>query len=104
MALFGGRSAQTKSAREVSELEATVAAIDRSQAMIEFDLDGTIITANENFLRTMGYSLSEVQGRHHSLFVSPEYARSAEYKDFWRGLNSGQFMAGKFQRVGKGGA
>jgi methyl-accepting chemotaxis protein len=104
MALFAGRRASTKGADHLAELEATVVAINRSQAVIEFELDGTIITANENFLRTMGYSLAEVQGRHHSMFVSPEYARSPAYKDFWRTLNNGQFLADKFQRVGKGGA
>ena len=104
MALFGGRRDQTKSAREVSELEATVAAIDRSQAMVEFELDGTIITANDNFLRTMGYSLEEVRGRRHAMFVPPEEARGPEYQEFWRRLNGGQFQAGKFRRVGKSGA
>ncbi len=81
-----------------------VAAIDRSQAVIEFQLDGVIITANGNFLRTMGYSLAEVKGRHHSMFVSPAYAQSSEYKSFWRNLSSGQSFADKAQRVGKGGA
>jgi methyl-accepting chemotaxis protein len=104
MALFAGRKNQAADRGRIAELEATVASIDRSQAMIEFELDGAIITANENFLRTMGYSLAEIQGRHHSMFVSPDYARSSEYREFWRSLNSGQFLAGKFQRVGKGGA
>jgi methyl-accepting chemotaxis protein len=103
MALFGRREASTVDRTRGADLEATLASIHRSQAVIEFELDGTIITANENFLKTMGYSLGEIQGRHHSLFVSPEYAQSNEYKGFWRQLNSGQFMAGKFQRVGKGG-
>jgi methyl-accepting chemotaxis protein len=88
----------------VAELEATVASISRSQAVIEFQLDGTIITANENFLRTLGYTLAEIQGRHHSMFVRPDFANSPEYREFWRSLNGGQFMAGKFQRMGKGGA
>ncbi|HEY2658181.1 MAG TPA: methyl-accepting chemotaxis protein [Caulobacteraceae bacterium] len=88
----------------MSELEAMVAAINRSQAVIEFELDGTIITANDNFLKTMGYTLSEVKGRHHSMFVSPTYAQSAEYKSFWRSLGEGRYFADKYQRVGKGGS
>ncbi|HEX4179363.1 MAG TPA: methyl-accepting chemotaxis protein [Caulobacteraceae bacterium] len=103
MALFGGRGAPKLDQGRTLELEATLASISRSQAVIELELDGTIITANENFLRTMGYTLDEIQGRLHSMFVGADYARSVDYKDFWRSLNSGQFMAGKFQRVGKGG-
>ena len=60
-----------------------IAAVNRAQAMIEFKLDGTIITANENFLTTMGYSLAEIQGRHHSMFVEPAERDSAAYRDFW---------------------
>jgi len=104
MAFFGGRGASAKEAARVAELEATVVALNRSQAVIEFELDGTIITANDSFLRMTGYSLSEVQGRNHSLFVTSEQARSGEYKAFWRSLNSGEFVTGKFQRVGRGGA
>ena len=103
MAIFGNRNSRAIDTARVAEFEATMASIHRSQAVIEFELDGTIITANENFLRTMGYTLSEVKGRHHSMFASPDYAHSPAYKDFWSALNSGQFMAGKFQRIGKGG-
>jgi len=85
------------------ELEAMVAAMDRSQAVIEFELDGTIIKANENFLATLGYSLAEVKGRHHSMFVDPEYARGAEYQEFWRSLRNGEYSAAKYRRLGKGG-
>lgn len=85
------------------ELSATVAAISRSQAVIEFSLDGTIITANENFLNAMGYSLPEVAGRHHSMFVDPEYARSNEYQAFWDRLRRGEFIVEKFRRIGRGG-
>ncbi|MFN3522752.1 MAG: methyl-accepting chemotaxis protein [Phenylobacterium sp.] len=85
------------------ELEATVAAIHRSQAVIEFKLDGTIVNANENFLKTLGYTADEVVGRNHSMFVPPAFAQSSEYRDFWRTLNDGKFVAEKFMRVGKGG-
>ncbi len=85
------------------ELSAKVAAISRSQAVIEFALDGTIITANENFLRAMDYRLSDVVGRHHSMFVEPDYAKSSDYQAFWERLRRGEFMADKFRRLGRGG-
>ena len=67
--------------------EAELAAIAKSQARIEFEMDGTIITANENFLKVVGYSLAEVQGKHHSLFVEPAYRTSPEYRELWASLN-----------------
>ncbi|REL26780.1 methyl-accepting chemotaxis protein [Thalassotalea euphylliae] len=76
-------------------------AISKSQAVIEFNLDGTIITANDNFLATMGYSLSEIKGKHHSMFAEPELARSAEYQEFWQKLNKGEFDSGEYLRLGK---
>jgi methyl-accepting chemotaxis protein len=103
MQIFRGRQDRVADRTRVSNLEATVAAIDLSQAVIEFELDGTIIVANQNFLDTVGYSLNEIQGRKHAMFVSQEYGRSTEYAEFWRRLNSGEFLANKFQRVGKGG-
>ncbi|HWS35691.1 MAG TPA: PAS domain-containing protein, partial [Actinoplanes sp.] len=78
-------------------------AIDRSQAVIEFDLDGRILTANQNFLQTVGYSLDEIVGRHHSMFCTPEYGGSAEYREFWARLRNGEFISGRFHRHGKGG-
>jgi methyl-accepting chemotaxis protein len=80
-----------------------IAALDRAQAMIEFKLDGTIVTANENFLATMGYSLGEIQGRHHSLFVEPGERDSQAYRDFWAALNRGEYRAAEYKRIGKGG-
>jgi methyl-accepting chemotaxis protein len=80
-----------------------VAAIGRAQAVIEFHLDGTIITANENFLNALGYSLAEIQGKHHSMFVEPAMRDSAAYRDFWAKLNRGEFEAAEFKRIGKGG-
>ncbi len=80
-----------------------VAALDRVQAVIEFELDGTIITANDNFLCVMGYELEEVRGRHHSMFAEPGYAKTGEYADFWRRLNAGKAELGEFKRIGKGG-
>ena len=89
--------------REAREWKATLEAISRSQAVIEFEPDGTIVTANENFLSVMGYSLEELQGKHHSMFVGAEAAASPEYKEFWADLASGRFRAGEFKRFGKGG-
>ncbi|HUM40572.1 MAG TPA: PAS domain-containing protein, partial [Nitrospira sp.] len=78
-------------------------AIDRAYASIEFNLDGTIIKANDNFLKTLGYTLDEVKGQHHRLFCDPAYTSSAEYAAFWQKLNRGEFEAGIFRRIGKGG-
>ncbi|MBI1319995.1 MAG: PAS domain-containing protein [Candidatus Hydrogenedens sp.] len=80
-----------------------VEAIGKSQAVIEFKMDGTIITANENFLKTMGYTLSEIQGRHHRLFVEAAYADSPEYRDFWDALNRGEYRSAQYKRIGQGG-
>lgn len=80
-----------------------VSAINRSQAVIEFNLDGTILTANENFLSVIGYTLDEIKGKHHSMFVEPDYKNSQDYKDFWEALNRGEFKAAQYKRVGKGG-
>jgi methyl-accepting chemotaxis protein len=91
----------TRNTVENAEYASRVQAVDRAQAVIEFDLEGNVLTANENFLRTMGYSLKELQGQHHSLFCSAEYRVSAEYRDFWLRLRKGDFIAGRFHRVGK---
>jgi methyl-accepting chemotaxis protein len=102
--MFGGRNkAKEADAAQMRDLKAQIAAMDRSQAVIEFKLDGTIIRANANFLGALGYSAAEVEGQHHSMFVPPAEAASGAYKEFWRELNSGQFVARKFLRIGKGG-
>jgi methyl-accepting chemotaxis protein len=80
-----------------------IAAIGKSQAVIEFKMDGTIVAANDNFLKTLGYSLDEIKGRHHSMFVDAAYGASAEYKQFWTRLNAGEYQADEFKRIGKGG-
>jgi methyl-accepting chemotaxis protein len=79
-----------------------IAAIGRVQAVIEFNLDGTIIDANDQFLDTMGYSLAEIRGRHHSMFVAADERDTAAYRDFWASLNRGEFRSGEFKRCGKG--
>jgi len=85
------------------DLAAQVDAISRVQAVIEFNLDGTIITANDNFLNCLGYTLEEIQGKHHRMFADPAYANGPEYAAFWAKLNRGEFDAGVYRRLGKGG-
>lgn len=80
-----------------------VAAANRSQAVIEFKLDGTIVNANENFLKTLGYSLGEIQGKHHSMFVEQKERDSAAYREFWAALNRGEYQAAEYKRIAKGG-
>ena len=86
-----------------AELEAVIAAIGKSQAVIEFRMDGTIVTANDNFLKTLGYTLDEIKGKHHSLFVDEAYKQSAEYREFWAKLSRGEYQAAEYKRFGKGG-
>ncbi|WP_428245810.1 methyl-accepting chemotaxis protein [Ferrovibrio sp.] len=86
-----------------AEYEGQLSAIQKSQAVIEFTLDGTILKANENFLGAMGYTLEEVQGKHHSIFVEPEFHGSAEYKAFWAKLGRGEYDASQYRRIAKGG-
>ncbi|RKE83918.1 PAS domain-containing methyl-accepting chemotaxis protein [Rhizobium sp. AG855] len=85
------------------DAEGKLAALNRAQAIIEFTPTGEILHANENFLGTMGYSLSEIVGRHHQIFCDADYASSQAYRDFWRGLGEGRFVADQFTRYGKGG-
>jgi methyl-accepting chemotaxis protein len=80
-----------------------IAAIRKSQSVIEFSVDGTILDANEHLLRTTGYSLDEIKGQHHSIFVDPTTRNSTEYQLFWRNLRSGQSQSGEYKRIGKGG-
>lgn len=80
-----------------------IEAINKSQAVIQFNMDGTIISANELFLKVMGYSLDEIKGRHHSMFAEPGVSESAEYRQFWEKLNRGEFDSGEYKRVAKGG-
>ena len=90
-------------ALERANLEGQLAAINRSQAVIEFTLDGRILHANDNFCAALGYSLDEIKGQHHSMFADPVYRASAEYKAFWEKLGRGEYDAGQYKRVAKGG-
>lgn len=86
-----------------ADFEGQIAAISKSQAVIEFSLDGTIINANDNFCSCVGYSLAEIRGKHHRIFCDPSYANSPEYRSFWEKLNRGEFDSGEYRRIGKGG-
>ncbi|WP_313625651.1 methyl-accepting chemotaxis protein [Achromobacter sp.] len=87
-----------------ADLHGQIAAIHRSQAVIEFDLDGRILMANQNFLDTMGYSLDEVLGQHHRMFVDPEERGAAAYAAFWDRLRTGAHDAGRYRRIRKNGS
>jgi methyl-accepting chemotaxis protein len=86
-----------------SDYAGQIAAIGKSQAVIEFQMDGTIVKANNNFLRVMGYSLDEIKGRHHRMFADPAEANSPAYGEFWAKLNRGEYQSGEYKRLGKGG-
>lgn len=88
---------------KVMDYTGQVEGLNRSQAIIHFELDGTITDANENFLNATGYNLDEIKGKHHSMFTEPEFAASQEYKDFWKTLNEGNSQSGQYKRLGKGG-
>ncbi|WP_407523831.1 methyl-accepting chemotaxis protein [Methylobacterium oryzisoli] len=96
-----GTRSKTSASRQ--ELEAKLAALDKSLATIEFATDGTILDANSNFLQAVGYDLDEIRGKHHALFVDPAEAASTTYKEFWASLQRGQFQAAEYKRFGKGG-
>ncbi len=81
------------STRQSRESGAMIDAISKAQAVIHFDLDGNILWANENFLGALGYNLSEIQGKHHRMFVEPGYADSQEYRGFWESLRKGEYQA-----------
>jgi methyl-accepting chemotaxis protein len=86
-----------------AEFEGTTQAISRSQAVIEFDMQGNVLTANNNFLRTLGYTSDEIQGKHHAMFCDETLIKSAEYRNFWADLGEGTFKSGRYRRIGKHG-
>jgi methyl-accepting chemotaxis protein len=93
----------TAQKNRAADHEAQIAAISRAQAVIEFDLEGIVQQANENFLAVLGYRMDEIAGKHHRMFCDPAYAGSADYARFWERLRAGEYVAAEFQRVGKGG-
>ncbi len=80
-----------------------MSAIHRSQAVIEFTLDGTIVTANQNFCTALGYPLADIVGKHHSIFVDARYRESSDYREFWANLRAGTFQSGRFKRIARDG-
>lgn len=97
---INARIGETASSLEVASM---MAALDKSQAIIHFKPDGTIISANQNFLNAIGYEIQEIRGQHHSMFVQPAEAAAPAYKQFWASLRRGEFQAAEYKRVGKGG-
>ncbi|KIP91035.1 chemotaxis protein [Pseudomonas fluorescens] len=89
----------TRTIEASREHENLIGALVRSTAVIEFDLSGNVLSANDRFLNGMGYSLAQIKGKHHRTFCAPEEYNSAEYQNFWRRLNSGEFVAGRFKRI-----
>lgn len=98
-----GNALEWADVTEKRKMEQQSAAIAKSQAIIEFNLDGTIVTANDNFLNCLGYTLDEIKGQHHRMFCDPAYVNGSEYTAFWAKLNRGEFDAGAYRRIGKGG-
>jgi len=93
----------TERKRRIADYEGQMKAVSKAQGVIEFNLDGTVITANDNFLKTLDYSLEEIRGKHHGMFVESAVRDSAEYRAFWDKLRRGDYQAGEFKRVGRGG-
>ena len=94
----------TREMVSAAETKGKVDAIGLSQAVIEFDMQGNVLGANPNFLRTMGYTLAEIQGQHHSMFCEHGLAQSQTYRDFWADLGEGKFQSARYRRIGKHGA
>lgn len=94
----------TNDMNTATETKGKIDAIGLSQAVIEFDLEGNVLEANPNFLRTMGYTQAEIRGRHHSMFCETGLAQSQAYRDFWADLGEGKFQSARYRRVGKHGA
>jgi methyl-accepting chemotaxis protein len=93
----------TEARLQAADMSGQIDAIGKAQAVIEFDMDGKVLSANGNFLNVLGYALAEVQGQHHSLFVDPSHRSSAEYRQFWDKLGRGEYDAGQYKRIGKAG-
>ena len=94
----------TNDMKTAAETKSKIDAIGLSQAVIEFDMEGNVLLANPNFLRTMGYTLAELRGQHHSMFCEPGLVQSQAYRDFWADLGEGKFQSARYRRIGKHGA
>ncbi|HMZ54147.1 MAG TPA: methyl-accepting chemotaxis protein [Nitrospira sp.] len=98
-----GNALEWADVTEKRKMEQQALAMSKSQAVIEFNLDGTVVTANDNFLACLGYSLDEIKGKHHRMFADPAFANSLEYQALWTKLNRGEFDTGVYKRIAKGG-
>ena len=96
-------AASIPSDKATADLAAIYQALDRAQAIIEFDMEGTVLAANSNFLEVFGYTLEEVVGQHHRIFCEPRYAGSSEYSEFWSQLARGELHSAEFKRLAKNG-
>ncbi|WP_410494534.1 PAS domain-containing protein [Campylobacter sp. TJR-1] len=101
--MFGKAKQIQQTDTHCTELQDILRAIKHTMAVIEFSTEGIIIDANENFLRTMGYTLDEIKDKHHSMFCLPDVVRSMEYDNFWIDLRAGKSKSGLFRRIAKGG-
>jgi len=99
---FWMRRSVIEQERKETDSNAKLESISKAQAVIEFNMDGTIVDANDNFCKTLGYTLDEIKGRHHSMFASEALKNSPEYREFWARLNRGENLPGEYQRFGKG--
>ncbi len=93
----------TQARLQAADNEGQLRVISKAQAVIEFTLEGKVLTANDNFLNTLGYSINDIKGQHHSMFVDPAHRNTVEYRQFWEKLGRGEFDAGQYKRIGKGG-
>src|ERR1700722_17313784 len=98
-----GKSTISAAEQRNLDYKAQIEALSKSQAVVEFQMDGTVLTANENFLRAAACTIDEVIGRPHSMFVEESYRESSDYREFWAKLNRGEHQTGEYQRIGKGG-
>lgn len=98
-----GTSVSWTNAEQAIENASMVAAMNRALGVIHFTMDGTVLDANENFLKVLGYTLDEIKGKHHRMFVDKTYANTEAYRKFWKDLREGQYQAGQYRRIGKGG-
>ena len=100
---YVGNVLEWKDVTEARLNEGMLAALNKAQAIVEFTIDGSVVHANENFLNMLGYSREEIKGRHHSMFCEPAKVQGPEYTAFWEKLKRGEFDAGQYKRIGKGG-
>ncbi len=93
----------TEELNRIADYNGQIKAVGKSSAVVEYAMDGTVLTANQNFADCMGYALDEIKGRHHRMFASEQESNSTEYSTFWERLNRGEYQSGEYKRIGKNG-